>query len=43
MIHEDFRVNLRMAWNVVRRDLPELEAHVRRILDGIDRVPDLEG
>lgn len=43
MVHAYFRVDLRMAWNLGCQDLPELAAHVRRILDGIDRAPDLEG
>jgi len=37
LAHEYFRVDLQMAWDMVHQDLPTLEAHVRRILDGIDR------
>jgi len=32
LIHEYFRVALEMAWDMVRKDLPLLEAEVRRIL-----------
>ncbi len=32
LIHEYFRVDLEMAWDMVRKDLPLLEAEVRSIL-----------
>jgi len=32
LIHEYFRVDLEMAWDMVRKDLPLLESEVRRIL-----------
>jgi uncharacterized protein with HEPN domain len=37
LVHEYFRVDLAMAWNMVRKDLPSLEVQVRRILG--DREP----
>ncbi len=33
LVHEYFRVDLAMAWNMVQKDLPVLEMHVRRMLD----------
>jgi len=33
LIHEYFRVDLEMAWDMVRKDLPLLESEVRRILE----------
>ncbi len=33
LVHEYFRVDLAMAWNMVQKDLPVLETHVRRMLD----------
>lgn len=32
MIHEYFRVDLEMTWDMVRKDLPLLESEVRSIL-----------
>ena len=32
MIHEYFRIDLEMAWDMVKEDLPELKAEVRRML-----------
>ena len=32
LIHEYFRVDLEMAWEMVQQDLPLLEAEVRRML-----------
>jgi len=32
LIHEYFRVDLEMAWEMVRQDLPLLESEVRRML-----------
>lgn len=32
LIHEYFRVDLEMAWDMVRKDLPLLESEVRSIL-----------
>lgn len=32
LIHEYFRVDLEMAWDMVRKDLPRLESEVRSIL-----------
>jgi uncharacterized protein with HEPN domain len=37
LIHEYFRVDLEMAWDMVRKDLPLLEAEVRRILQELHR------
>jgi len=37
LIHEYFRVDLEMAWNMVRKDLPLLEAEVRSILQELHR------
>ena len=33
LVHEYFRVDLAMAWNMVQKDLPALEIQVRRVLD----------
>ncbi len=32
MLHEYFRVDLAMAWNMVQKDLPVLEVQVHRML-----------
>jgi len=32
LVHEYFRIDLEMAWDMVRDDLPALEKEVRRIL-----------
>jgi uncharacterized protein with HEPN domain len=40
LIHEYFRVDLEMAWDMVHQDLPPLEAEVRRMLGQIDRTGD---
>lgn len=37
LIHEYFRVDLEMAWDMVRKDLPLLEAEVRSILKELHR------
>ncbi len=37
LIHEYFRVDLEMAWVMVRKDLPILETEVRRILQELHR------
>lgn len=37
LIHEYFRVDLEMAWVMVRKDLPLLEAEVRGILQELHR------
>ena len=37
LIHEYFRVDLEMAWEMVKRDLPRLEAEVRSILQESSR------
>lgn len=37
LIHEYFRVDLAMAWEMVRKDLPLLEAEVRSILQALRR------
>lgn len=37
LIHEYFRVDLEMAWDMVRKDLPLLEAEVRGILQELHR------
>jgi len=34
LVHEYFRVDLAMAWDMVHKDLPVLEAEVRRMLEG---------
>jgi uncharacterized protein with HEPN domain len=43
LIHQYFRVDLEMAWDMVQRDLPLLEAHVRRMLDEIDGADGADG
>jgi uncharacterized protein with HEPN domain len=43
LIHQYFRVDLQLAWDMVQRDLPLLEAQVRRMLDEIDRAGDADG
>lgn len=43
LVHEYFRVDLRMAWDMVRRDLPSLEAHLRRIVAGLEPSRNVEG
>jgi len=40
LIHEYFRVDLVMAWNMVQRDLPLLERHVRRMVTDLGRPED---
>lgn len=37
LIHEYFRVDLEMAWDMVKKDLPLLESEVRRILQELRR------
>ncbi|MDX2206119.1 MAG: DUF86 domain-containing protein [Gemmatimonadales bacterium] len=37
LIHEYFRVDLEMAWDMVRKDLPLLEVEVRNILQERNR------
>ncbi len=37
LIHEYFRVDLEMAWDMVRKDLPLLETEVRSILQDMHR------
>lgn len=37
LIHEYFRVDLEMAWDMVRKDLPLLESEVRSILQELRR------
>lgn len=39
LVHEYFRIDLEMAWNMVHEDLPTLEQEVRRILE----VEDFDG
>lgn len=36
VIHEYFRIDLNLAWEMVQKDVPELASHVRRILDALD-------
>jgi len=36
LVHEYFRIDLEMAWDMVHEDLPTLENEVRRILDRED-------
>ena len=38
LIHEYFRVDLEMAWDMVHQDLPLLDAEVRGMLDEINRA-----
>ena len=38
LIHEYFRVDLEMAWEMVHQDLPLLETEVRRMLDESNRA-----
>jgi uncharacterized protein with HEPN domain len=35
LVHEYFRVDLEMAWDMVKKDLPMLELEVRTILRGM--------
>lgn len=37
LMHEYVRVDLAMAWNMVQRDLPLLERHVRRMVAEMGR------
>lgn len=37
LIHEYFRVDLEMAWDMVRKDLPLRESEVRRIRQELHR------
>ena len=37
LIHEYFRVDLELAWDMVRKDLPLLESEVRSILQELRR------
>jgi uncharacterized protein with HEPN domain len=37
LIHEYFRVDLEMTWDMVRKDLPHLEDEVRGILQELHR------
>ncbi len=37
LIHEYFRVDLELAWDMVRKDLPLLESEVRSILEDLRR------
>ena len=37
LIHEYFRVDLEMAWDMVKKDLPLLESEVRSILQELRR------
>jgi uncharacterized protein with HEPN domain len=37
LIHEYFRVDLEMAWDMVKKDLPPLDVEVRGILQEIHR------
>ncbi len=43
LIHEYFRVDLKMTWDMVHQDLPLLEAHVTRMLDEIERPGGADG
>jgi uncharacterized protein with HEPN domain len=43
LIHEYFRVDLRMTWDMVHQDLPLLETQVMRMLDEIERAGDGDG
>lgn len=36
LIHEYFRVDLEMAWDMIQRDLPNLEAQVRQMLEDLN-------
>lgn len=35
LIHEYFRIDLKLAWEMVQKDVPELASHIRRILDAL--------
>jgi len=37
LIHAYFRVDLDAVWSMIEQDLPALNAHARRILEGLDR------
>ena len=36
LVHEYFRIDLDLAWGMVKKDIPELAAQVKRILEEID-------
>lgn len=43
LIHEYFRVDLRMTWDMIHLDLPLLQAQVTRMLDAVERADDVDG
>jgi len=36
LVHEYFRIDLDLAWGMVKKDIPELATQVKRILEEID-------
>jgi len=36
LIHEYFRIDLELAWDMVHKDIPELISQIERILDDLD-------
>lgn len=43
LIHEYFRVDLRMTWDMVHQDLPLLETQVTRMLDEVEPAGGTDG
>jgi len=43
LIHEYFRVDLRMTWDMVHQDFPLLEAQVALMLDEVERAGGMDG
>jgi len=37
LVHEYFRIDLDLAWDMVKRDIPELAEQIRRILGELDQ------
>ena len=37
LVHEYFRIDIDLAWDMVQKDIPKLAAQVERILDELDR------
>ncbi len=36
LVHEYFRIDLDLAWDMVKGDIPQLADQIRRILEGLD-------
>ena len=37
LVHEYFRIDIGLAWDMVQKDIPKLAAQVERVLDELDR------